>query len=74
MEDINKIFEEKEKGSPAQGGDTEFDSEIPTPPEDDVTVSEEYESALGELSAIVNSSDNTFKRDYVGVIWKDLTV
>ena len=34
----------------------------------------EYEQALEDMGRIVNSSDNTFKRKYVGVIWKNLTV
>jgi len=35
---------------------------------------EDYERALQQMGVIVNSADNAFKRDYVGVIWKHLTV
>jgi hypothetical protein len=74
MEVSEAIPPEKTKGSSSQDSDSGGPGDIPTPPATDVNVSEEYESALRELSAIVDSSDNTFKRDYAGVIWKDLTV
>ena len=33
-----------------------------------------YDRALEDMGNIVNSSDSTFKRNHVGVIWKNLTV
>jgi hypothetical protein len=39
-----------------------------------IEVDEDYEQALQQMGVIVNSADNAFKRDYVGVIWKNLTV
>ena len=34
----------------------------------------EYERALEEIADIINNSDNTFKRNLVNVVWKQLTV
>jgi len=40
----------------------------------DTAVDADYQMALQQLGFIVNSADTAFKRDYVGVIWKNLTV
>jgi len=39
-----------------------------------ITIDADYETALQQMRVIVNSADNAFKRDYVWVIWKNLTV
>ena len=60
--------------SSQQEGEIGLQCDTAVLPADADTVSEEYQKALREMGVIVNSADNTFKRDYVGVVWKHLTV
>jgi hypothetical protein len=41
---------------------------------DSVPFTTEYEQALEVIGRLVNNSDTTFKRDHVGVTWKNLSV
>jgi hypothetical protein len=59
-----------------RGRDSSIQIDTPSTPDssDSFTVTTEYKQALEDWARIVNSSDNTFKRKYAGVIWKHLTV
>jgi len=70
QEDIGQlgIGESKEAGD-NDGSQTPSDFE-----EDIFAASPEYQAAMREMAAIINTSDNVFKKKYPGVIWKHLTV
>ena len=78
MDAIDAIVhvDEVEALKDGRGRDSSIQIETPSTPDspDPFTVTTEYKQALEDWARIVNSSDNTFRRKYAGVMWKHLTV
>ena len=77
MDAIDTIHvDEVETLEDGHGRNSSIQIETPSTPDspDPFTITTEYEQALEDSARIVNSSDNTFRRKYGGVIWKHLTV